>query len=714
VEQVEDGLLENGRGLKKGLNAIAGWYEEFGGGALIAVGITDLNDVVFDDLLYSFGPSLILSDAYASRSLPTSFGPGAAFSVDMAMKVNPANKPTSVTVVENIPAGIPQANVVAPGATIGGGKITWNLTGAAVQNQTLSYSLTVPTEGLTNVMQFVGTLTFGTTVADIFGENVVYPIPTAPKSLSVEMLQAAVLTWAAPATAGVVEYNVYRSVNGGAWGLLATTVGTSYADCSLVVGENYSYQVSATNMVGDEGPLSRPTPQATPLTQAEVEQGREIREAEDFNYGSGQYPGYLSCPAASESPAATNLDPQYDYFHPNIGGPDPPIYRTNDPIPNGIGIETVLDDGTTDVWHTNIGWIDVTSWWRYTFNVTQAGWVDITLRVAAPSSSTMAVYWDEVLIGRTHSFATGTWHNMIYVQLEDRIEATTGEHVVRVESVAGGMNFDKIAIAWNAAPPKRQTIWGDNFDSYTATADVFSPTNGKWTRGNTTNTAGSWTLWDTAGPPLSAEPANIAAMEGKYMISDSDLSGAGVLLNEEMLSPEVDCTAWTNLRLNFNYNYRIYDDVAHTQTAEVDMRSFNPTTGWSGWTNLLHLEMSDVDPTADPPELSGPQVFDLSAYDGKKIQLKFHFFDAEYDYWFAVDKVRVSGVQVVKEIPRPIITLTPPNVTVSWDAFAGQYSLEYTANLKGTWTKIAGPFSQTSFTEAMRTDKTGYYRILGQ
>ncbi|MDP2895765.1 MAG: hypothetical protein Q8Q12_04305, partial [bacterium] len=114
-------------------------------------------------------------------------------------------------------------------------------------------------------------------------------------------------------------------------------------------------------------------------------------------------------------------------------------------------------------------------------------------------------------------------------------------------------------------------------------------------------------------------------------------------------------------------------------------------------------------------ELSDPEVFDLSAYDGKKIQLKFHFFNAEYDYWFAFDKVRVSGVQVAQEIPRPIITLTPPNVTVSWTSFGpGQYSVEYTTNVKGTWTKIAGPFTQTSFTEAMRADKAGYYRILGQ
>jgi hypothetical protein len=347
--------------------------------------------------------------------------------------------------------------------------------------------------------------------------------------------------------------------------------------------------------------------------------------------------------------------------------------------------------------------------------VPQAGWVKFEFRVATPNAAgTIEAYWDEVPIAET-SFWSGDWQLFTWALMEDEIQTTTGVHTLRVQSVAGGVNLDVIAIQWNAAAPSRQSVWEDNFDSYTSDSDVFSPAVGKWTRGLTTNTAGSWRLWDTDGPDLGTEPANIAGMEDKFMISDSDLSAAGVLLNEEMLSPEVDCADWTKLRLNFNKNYRAYEDPDHTQTAEVDIRSFDAVSGWSNWTNLLHLDRSDVDPDAEPPELSDPEMFNLSAYDGKKIQLKFHFFNAEYDYWFAVDEIRVSGVQVVQEIPRPTITLAAGNVTVSWTSFGpGQYSVEYTANLKGTWTKIAGPFSQTSFTEAMRTDKTGYYRILGQ
>jgi hypothetical protein len=163
--------------------------------------------------------------------------------------------------------------------------------------------------------------------------------------------------------------------------------------------------------------------------------------------------------------------------------------------------------------------------------------------------------------------------------------------------------------------------------------------------------------------------------------------------------------------LNFNYNYRVYDDPDHTQDAEVDLRSFDSATGWSGWTNVFHLDTLSVPAELNPPMLSGTQVHDLSAYDGKRIQLKFHFFNAEYDYWFAFDKVVVSGLQEAVEIPRPDIALVAGNVTVSWEAFASQYSVEYTADLKGTWTQIAGPITRTRFSEAMRSDRTGYYRI---
>ncbi|MDP2895775.1 MAG: fibronectin type III domain-containing protein [bacterium] len=707
--------------LNKGLNSITAKFEEGDGPNYFAMGITDAGDQPFTDLYYSLGPSVFLTDAYAVRRLHEehSYQWGDTLEVDLVLKINPDSVPQSVIIAENIPPGIPPANVNAPGATLAGGKIVWNLSGQNVRTQTLSYAITLPLDFLPPLV-FEGTVSFDGTTVDIWGDTAFGIGPAPPQDVTARTLGAGafLITWTPSASEGVVGYNVYVRVNAGDWQQVAHVTDTSYTytDKWFAPGNTYAFAVSSLDQSGREGPLSG-TVYPSPVIPPDV----DFREAEDFNYGGGKYPGYKGCPPAIEAPDATTIGTpqQYDYWNPGTGDPAPNEYRPANP---DVRIETVEEVDDPGVFATIIGWIDVGSWYRYTFDVREAGWVKFEFRAASPGGGTLAAYWDansngeEELIG-TVTFTTGNWHIFTWALMEEQIQTTVGIHTVRIQSVAGNLNFDKIAILWNAPPPSRWTIWEDKFDSYASDADVFSPTIGKWTRGNTTNSAGSWTLWDTAGPPLGAEPANIADMHNKYMISDSDLSGSGILLDEEIVSPEVDCTDWTKVRLNFNCNYRIYDDPdpAHTQDAEVDIRSFDADAGWSPWTNLLHLDRWSVPMGWDPPELSGSEVFDLSAYDGKKIQLKFHFFDAEYDYWFAIDKVRVSGVQLAQEIPLPIITLTPPNLTISWTAFGpGQYSVEHTSNLKGTWTKVVGPSGQTKYTAPIPADKTGYYRILGQ
>jgi hypothetical protein len=457
----------------------------------------------------------------------------------------------------------------------------------------------------------------------------------------------------------------------------------------------------------------------------------EIREAENFNYGGGLYPweSGVTTPAV-EATAQDDLAAGKDFWHPNKGGPR--TYRPLDAV--GIWTATEVEPATGRV-NMGVGWTYPGSWWRYGFDVPApgpddppGGWVKLVLRIATllNQPSSVSAYWDETLVG-TAFLDVGPPHSFHYLAM-DEFQTDPGTHTLRVE--AGGDNatldvfdFDKIGIGYNWAPPRRETIWEDNFDSYTATADVFSPTVGKWTRGNTTNSAGSWTLWDTEGPDLGSVPtADIAGMEDKYMISDSDLSGAGVLIDEEMLSPEVDCADWTKVRLNFNKNYRMFDDPNpdRTQDAEVDIRSFDPVSGWSNWTNLLHLDRSDVDPNADPPELSNPEVFDLSPYDGKKVQIRFHFFHAEYDYWFAVDNIRVSGEQPPQEIPLPDVTLDPGTgaLTISWTSFgSGQYTVETTMDLVNeAWAPVPGetwPTTQTSWSKTLPADGKRYYRVMG-
>ena len=686
IDQTKDCVLN------KGLNPLV-FAVRTGDGGYFAAGITDRNDQPFPDLRYSLGPTIDLPDAYVVRRLPLSYTPGESINVELWIKVNPESTPDSLMVREEAPhdIGLETSDVIAPGGAVSGLTIIWNLTGADVRQRVVSYSVIVPKD-TDKTLRFVGSLKVGTTTKSTLGDQAIYTIPALPRNVTVEMLQAAHLSWTVPVTEGTYSYNVYRSVNGGPYEFIGSTRRTSYTDKWVVPGDIYAYKVSAVNVSGIEGPLSRPTPQVSVPPMA-------VREAEDFNYGGGQYPGYQDCPAAIEG---------VDFYHPNTGGTN--VYRPANAPPDGLAIETAEEADDPGVFQTGITSIDPGSWYRYSFIVPEAGWIKLEFRVASPTGGTLSAKWDNTLIGEL-TFSTGDWRVFTWALMEDEIQTPTGVHTLTVQLEAGQLNFDKVAIQWNASPPLGETIWEENFDSYTTTADVFSPTNGKWTRGNTTNTAGSWTLWDTEGPPLNAEPANIAGMEDKYMISNSDFSGCGVLLDEEMLSPEVDCTRCTGLRLTFDKNYRIYEDPEHLQVAEVDIRAFDSKLGWSNWVNLLHLHTSSVPAGLNPPELSGPEQFDLSAYDEKRIQLRFSFREAEYDYWFAVDNIRISGYEHWE--PPIVWPPDPGDMWLTWAPFGnGQYRVEYTANLMGTWTTIAGPFTQTSFTTPIPADRQGFYRVV--
>jgi hypothetical protein len=170
------------------------------------------------------------------------------------------------------------------------------------------------------------------------------------------------------------------------------------------------------------------------------------------------------------------------------------------------------------------------------------------------------------------------------------------------------------------------------------------------------------------------------------------------------------------VRLNFNWNYQIYGtDTDHAQIFEADLRVKDSAgAAWGDWINLIHVEAADVDPDLDPPQLNGSDAYDLSLYDGKVLQVRFHFYDAEFDYWAAVDSVRVSGVALPAEIPVLDVSLNPDTntLTLTWTEFGSkQYTVEYTTDLTAAWTQKATGLTSPSWSTALPGDATGYYRV---
>jgi len=651
------------------------------------------------------------SGVAGARLLPSSYQAGTNVSGEIYVYLDPAQTPpTNLVVTERFPATLSVVN--AGGGTPAQGSITWTFSGAQVQSRVLSYTLGIPGTQ-SGAIQFPGTLAYGpVTDQPIGGDQGLYMIPSAPQNLDVEMLLAAYLSWTAPPEEGVTSYRIFRSVDGTAWDEIAFITAKSYVDYLVVEGSAYRYKVAAVNRGGAEGPASPPSDEKR-ITM-------ETREAENFNFGGGQWPGYQNCPKATEATAADQVQCTNDFWHPNKGGPRD--YRPND----AIGIETVPEADNPSVLHTNIGWIDAGSWYKYTFNVPVAGpgdppggWIKLTFRVASPSGGVLAAYWDDNLVGTT-SYITGNWHLFTYAPMEEQIQTTSGIHVLRVESVSGQLNLDKIGVGFNWTPPKRQAIFEDDFESY---ATLYSSDDivagGKWTIQGTAGALGAWRLWITTGDKLGDESPDLADVDNKYAITDTDLAGA-VDADEQLITKEIDCTEWIKLRLNFDRNYRAYlEDAVHAQTADVDVRVIEAGVPGS-WVNLLHLDKSIFPAGTDPAIDSASEEFDLSAYDGKKIQLRWRFYNANYDYWFAVDNVKLSGEK--KPVEKGAIQqmrLVAGKVELSWNAFGpGNYTVEYTDDIaKGDWKPVTGtwPSTQTTWPGEATTGMTRrFYRVVSQ
>jgi len=279
----------------------------------------------------------------------------------------------------------------------------------------------------------------------------VYRRPSAPTGLAAEMLLAGHLSWSPSPEPGVVGYRIYRTKDGGPWEEIAFTDDTSYADRSVVRGSLYAYKVAAVNETGVEGPLSEPTGEMTLVMQ--------VREAEDFDYGGGQWPGRQNCPAANEAPSADALNLAYDYYYAAHFTPDDwrRSYRPNDDV--GMHGYPVEDPTAVDLDPTVISWVTGGDWWRYTFSVERAGWVKLVLRLASRQEAVVAhLFWDEGPVG-TIEVGTGSHHEYRDYPIT-AFPSAAGQHTLRVAVDEGeaedALSFDKIGIGYGWSPPRPQ------------------------------------------------------------------------------------------------------------------------------------------------------------------------------------------------------------------------------------------------------------------
>jgi len=666
--------------LYEGVNSMTLRFEEGGGGNYIAARITDRNDLPYADLLYSLSVPNPLPKAYAVRQLPASYRPGEAVEVKLSVRADTENLPASITIKETIPEGAELADF--GGDPRLGNQLTWFLTPPETGIAEIPYTLRVLPD-TSGALLFAGTLSYaGVPEQAIYGDNCVYEVPAAPRDATVEILAAGHLSWSPSKSAGVVGYNVYRRTDNGPWEKIAYVTETSYVDESVVPDKTYCYTVSAVNERGAEG---APSSEFCWMPRPVV-----IREAEDYD----------------------------EAFYRDIGGPGRPPLPIPAPYhPDDCNIRPGPEEGQ---WV--IVWPSPGDWWKYNLYVPEYGWVKVELRVSSPGRGEVAVFWDENLLGRL-AFKTGGWDVYQYFLLEEQVVSSVGRHSLKIQLTAGEMNFDKIAVGFNWTPPRRRVLFQDDFEGYGTTQEVVA--GGKWTIKNSSgDPAAAWQLWNTDGPKLREETPDLWRMAGNYMITDSDLAPEAQV-DEELITSEIDCTDYCRLRLDFRRNYRAYlEDFSHLQVADVDIHIYEEETGrWSDWVNLMRFDKSIFAIGTDPAIDSSSERIDFSAYDGKKIQLRWHFHDALWDYWFAIDDVKLSGEQVVKPPPaKRLITVTEKTVTIPLEPSPldpsrteSPYIIQYTDDLlEGVWQDAPGtwPSTELEWSDDITGIRKRFYRIL--
>jgi len=148
-----------------------------------------------------------------------------------------------------------------------------------------------------------------------------------------------------------------------------------------------------------------------------------------------------------------------------------------------------------------------------------------------------------------------------------------------------------------------------------------------WTvvhNGTATGAAATWTTDNPGGRTL--------ALTEPFAIVDSDAAGSSATHDEQLIAPPVDCTGYQQVELRFNHDFHWYSGGGDEQ-CDVHVRS--GATG-GAWVQVANFSGGDA---------SGQAVVDISAQavGQTDVEVRFHYYDAAYDWWWAIDDIEIVG-----------------------------------------------------------------------
>ncbi|MBN2006873.1 MAG: carboxypeptidase regulatory-like domain-containing protein [Anaerolineae bacterium] len=149
-----------------------------------------------------------------------------------------------------------------------------------------------------------------------------------------------------------------------------------------------------------------------------------------------------------------------------------------------------------------------------------------------------------------------------------------------------------------------------------------------------------WLVGDQAGTGavwLFTDPknrTNLTGGTGGFAIVDSDYAG-NKAVNTSLRSPSWDMSAESEVILEFKYDFRWYA-YGGSEIAEADVS----TDGGVTWATVWHRSgASDRGPKTARVDISA-----LAAGESD-VRVRFHYYDAQYDWWWQIDDVFVGTVE---------------------------------------------------------------------
>jgi len=157
----------------------------------------------------------------------------------------------------------------------------------------------------------------------------------------------------------------------------------------------------------------------------------------------------------------------------------------------------------------------------------------------------------------------------------------------------------------------------------------------------TTGLPAGWTIVDggTSSDTWAPDSRPGSYWDGTFMIADSE-DVYGEDMDEQLITHEIDCSYYLNVRLKFSHYFKWYWD-GPAEIGDVDVR-----VNGGLWQNVARYTGSDC---------YGQVELDLSGYaDGEaNVQIRWRYYNANWDYYWGIDNVQIMAT----ELPHPPIAI---------------------------------------------------------